>query len=166
MRIDRLKTTALPSSYFQIADCNSCRVVREVLCEKVSKSPPPFQLLRSTRRGCIPPGLSFSSFFLNLGAFSFSSFFLNLGAFYHPQTKVMFSRASVCPRGGVCLPLVGGGLPHPRADTPPGGYYGIRSTSGRYASHWNAFSLQIHFRKIFSMKMKITPTLKKNPIHV
>ena len=143
MRIDRLKTTALPSSYFQIADCDSCRVVtyiREVLPEIVSKSPPPFQLLRSTRRGCIPPGLSFSSFFLNLGAF------------YRPQTKVMFSQASVCPRWGrVCL-WSGGDLPH----TPPRGYCGIRSTSGRYASHWNAFSLQIHFREIFSIKMKIT----------
>ena len=45
MRIDRLKTTALPYSYFQIADCDSCRVVsyiREVLREIVSKFPHPF----------------------------------------------------------------------------------------------------------------------------
>ena len=64
---------------------------------------------------------------------------------------------------GVCL-STGGCLPHtplgrnprgqtppvgrhlradtPLADTPPpGGYYGIRSRSGRYASHCNAFLL-------------------------
>ena len=32
------------------------------------------------------------------------------------------------------------------ADSPPPkkiGYYGIRSTSGRYASYWNAFLLQL-----------------------
>ena len=27
------------------------------------------------------------------------------------------------------------------ADPPPIGYYGIRSTSGRYESYWNAFLL-------------------------
>ena len=87
--------------------------------------------------------------------------------FYHPQTKfakVMFSQVSVCPQGG-CLPHCMLGYPpgpeadtplgrhppgrHPRVDTPqadtpqadtlPAVHAGIRSTSRRYASHWNAF---------------------------
>ena len=74
---------------------------------------------------------------------------------------------------GVCLSTGGCGRPS-WADTPPGltppvlcmlgythtcpvhavihipsGYYGIRSTSGRYASHWNAFlSLQIFLLRL------------------
>ena len=83
--------------------------------------------------------------------------------FYHPQTKfakVMFSQVSVCPQGG-CLPhCMLGYPPGPEADTPLGRHppgrhppgrhppgrhppctvhAGIRSTSRRYASHWNAF---------------------------
>ena len=70
--------------------------------------------------------------------------------FYRPRTKfakVVFT--------GVCL-SIGGYLPSPPirhhtgqipppdrspGQTPPTGYYGIRSTSGRYASHWNVFLL-------------------------
>ena len=67
--------------------------------------------------------------------------------FYRPQTKfakVMFSRVSVW-----------GSLPwglgiHPPRDQrqthTPGGYYGIRSTSERYASHSNAFLFKSIFK--------------------
>ena len=72
--------------------------------------------------------------------------------FYLPQTKfakVMFSQVFVCPRGGVsasgglhpggggvCIGgvCIQGGWPDPTM-----GYYGIRATSGMYASYWNAF---------------------------
>ena len=78
--------------------------------------------------------------------------------------KVMFSQVSVYPRGGLLSVSDGGvGVCHTHwADTPcpvharihtpcpmhagipfppptPGGCCGIRSASGRYASHWNAF---------------------------
>ena len=71
--------------------------------------------------------------------------------YYRPQTKfakVMFytclsfcSQVGVYMRGGfasrwVCIQ---GGL----ADPLPIGYYRIRSTSGRYASYWNAFFFYI-----------------------
>ena len=71
-----------------------------------------------------------------------------------PQTKfvkVMFLQLSVIlfRGGGFCIQggsaSKGGGL-HPeglhrwgRMADPPNGYYGIRSTNGRYASYWNAF---------------------------
>ena len=75
---------------------------------------------------------------------------------YRQQTKfvrVMFSQVFVCPQGGggVCIQRVciwrgvqgrllsGWGW----VDPPPIGYYGIGSTSGRYASYWNAFLLII-----------------------
>ena len=86
---------------------------------------------------------------------------------YSPQAKfvnVMFSQVSVSPHWGVCLPLVPGRHPpgrHPPGQTSPLGrptmgrhppaqcmlgytpprpvHAGIRSTSGQYASHWNAF---------------------------
>ena len=70
---------------------------------------------------------------------------------YRPQTKfanVMFSQASVCPQRGCSRHWAD----TPRADTPPGRHTpwsdippvhaGIRSTSGRYASHWNTFLLR------------------------
>ena len=54
-------------------------------------------------------------------------------------------------RGGCLHRGVGGGLHAGRgvriqgagdwADPPPIGYYGVRSTSGRYESYWNAFLL-------------------------
>ena len=81
---------------------------------------------------------------------------------------VMFSQVSVCPRGGACsiacwdthpqprdqrqtppwadtpwaeTPWVNTPLDrHPHRQRPPCSVHsGIRSTSGRYASHWNAF---------------------------
>ena len=87
-----------------------------------------------------------------------------------PQTKfvkVMFSQVSVCPRG-VCLIACwdtpsrtrsrhppGTRSRHPQADNPLGihpllgrqpppwaVHAGIRSTSGRYASHWNTVLFQ------------------------
>ena len=85
---------------------------------------------------------------------------------YRPQTKfakVMFSLVSVCPYGWGCLPHCMLGYtppgrhppgqrpptqtphwadtpsPGPQADTPRTVHAGIRSTSGRQASHWNAF---------------------------
>ena len=50
----------------------------------------------------------------------------------------------VCVAGGVCdthVPL-------------PGRYYGygIRSMSGRYASYWNAFLLEIHLETVLGLK--------------
>ena len=82
--------------------------------------------------------------------------------FYRPQTKfakVMFSQVSVCPQlGGVAdtprqtppgqTPTGQTHLPRqtpPWADTPPV-ITGIRSTSGRYASNWNAFLFYLNFR--------------------
>ena len=52
--------------------------------------------------------------------------------------KVMFSEASVSHsvHGGVWRGAASGGV---GGQTPHIGYYGIRSTSGRYASYWNAF---------------------------
>ena len=73
---------------------------------------------------------------------------------YRPQTKftkVMFSQVSVCPKGGVCVADTPRTRP-PRPDTnpwadSPGTRHppwadpprDDRSTSGRYASHWNSF---------------------------
>ena len=67
---------------------------------------------------------------------------------YRPQwscRKVMFLHLSVIlSTGGVCHT--------PRADIPPGQtspcavHAGIRSTSGRYASYWNAFFFRFIFR--------------------
>ena len=76
---------------------------------------------------------------------------MRAGNNYGPQTKfakVMFSQVSVCPWGGVSAPLHAGiHPPGPEADTPLAGtprhtppvHAGIWSTSGQYASHWNAF---------------------------
>ena len=86
--------------------------------------------------------------------------------FYRPQTmfaKVMFLHLSVSHsvhRGGVP-----GQVPppprqvSPRAGTPPGAgtppprlHAGIRSTSRRYTSHWNAFLLHFGFYKMAIFK--------------
>ena len=73
---------------------------------------------------------------------------------------VMFSQVSVCPRGGgVCL-WSWGCLLHPLGRHPLAqcmlGYThpnpvhaGIRSTSGRYASHWNAFLFGVDYSSTF-----------------
>ena len=58
-------------------------------------------------------------------------------------------RLSFCPRGWGGSAASGGLVCPPRgvggwAD-PPFGYYGIRSTSGRYASYWNAFLFYVNF---------------------
>ena len=68
--------------------------------------------------------------------------------YYRPQTKfakVMFSQASVShpvQGGGVVSAQRNAGIHsrHPPGQTPHK-HYGIRSTSGRYASYWNAFLL-------------------------
>ena len=86
--------------------------------------------------------------------------------YYRPQTKfakVMFLHLSICSQEGpasrgVCIwgCLHPGGL-HPGGLHPGGsvsrqspsiGYYGIKSTIGRYASYWNAFLFGIpqHFQ--------------------
>ena len=72
--------------------------------------------------------------------------------------KVTFLQVSVCPQG--CLPhCILGYTPrqtpppsrHPQTDTHPGQtppstvHAGIQSTSGRYASHWNAFLFGFYF---------------------
>ena len=55
----------------------------------------------------------------------------------------MFSQVSVCPGGGVCLTAC---WDAPPGQTPPCAVHaGIRSTSGRYASYWNAILLRMHF---------------------
>ena len=73
--------------------------------------------------------------------------------------KVIFLQVSVCPQGGRVSASVHAGMPYPPPDgepprmenppgwrTPPGGEppppeadSSIRSTSGRYASYWNAY---------------------------
>ena len=68
--------------------------------------------------------------------------------------KVMFLQVCVCPQGGRVSASVHTGMPCPpppdqadppprdQADTPPReADSSIRSTSGRYASYWNAFLL-------------------------
>ena len=52
----------------------------------------------------------------------------------------------------------GGGL-HPRGveQTPPG-YYGIRSTSGRYTSYWNAFLFMTIF---FAFNLNFVKIIRK-----
>ena len=75
--------------------------------------------------------------------------------------KVMFLQVCVCPQGGGCLPQCwdatlppGPGRP-PRtrqtppwdqADTPREADSGIRSTSSRCASYWNAFLFLVVFK--------------------
>ena len=95
----------------------------------------------SPQNDLIPEGksqeiCSFEEFVLNFRQIRFYIYF------YRPQTKfakVMFSQVSVCPQVG--------GLPHcilgytSRPTSPCAVHAGIWSTSGRYASHWNAFLL-------------------------
>ena len=90
---------------------------------------------------------------------------------YRPQrswAKVIFSQVSVCPQGGVYLsacwdippqeqtPPLGPDPPGPDppwdqtppgADTPRKTDFSIRSTSGRYASYWNALLFIIELKK-------------------
>ena len=91
---------------------------------------------------------------------------------YRRQTKfakVIFSQVSVCPRGGGesrgCLPHCILGYtpppPGPEADTtwgrhPPIMHVRIRSTSGRYASHWNTFLFSLYFNLTSSVLTTIT----------
>ena len=75
--------------------------------------------------------------------------------YYRPQTKfakVVFSQVSVCPQGGGICPIACWDTPLARdqrqtppswADAPCKVHAGIRSTSGRYASHWNVFLLNL-----------------------
>ena len=56
----------------------------------------------------------------------------------------------------------------PRADTPsPFGYYGIRSTSARYASYWNAF-LSTYFlaNSVLSLSGKMNMKIPRFPCAV
>ena len=96
------------------------------------------------RRGCLPRGG-----YAGGGC-------VCLGGYLH-RRGVSTPEGGVCPGGKVSVqggvnPLGTRGwqppphwdqrqTPHlgPEADNPPPGYYGMRSTSGRYASHWNAF---------------------------
>ena len=79
----------------------------------------------------------------------------------------MFSQVSVCPRGGVSASVPGSLFATPWADTPPPTppgrhpwadtpvpvHAGIRSTSSRYASHWNAFLLVTEFTENIWVKL-------------
>ena len=94
---------------------------------------------------------------------------LQRAVYYRPQTKVMFSQVFVCPPGGVVVGISGTRsirwvchlvlTPPPShgwvfwgvgAFTPPPVTWDLRyygrppSTSGRYASYWNAFSFSIY----------------------
>ena len=51
----------------------------------------------------------------------------------------LFKGVGTHPQGWICP---GGGYSPPPQYM---GYYGIRSTSGRYASYWNAFLLSLKF---------------------
>ena len=73
--------------------------------------------------------------------------------------KVMFSQASVChsvqvvgvgahPRGGYSPPSP---YPPPPSGYMNLGYYGIRLTSGLYASYWNAFLLVFQFLSLLHL---------------
>ena len=79
--------------------------------------------------------------------------------YYRLQTKfakVMFSKVSCQSTGGSTPRAVTS-----RADTPPPRrYYGIRSTSGRYASHWNAFLLVVNYCVIYSQFAQTCQRLK------
>ena len=55
--------------------------------------------------------------------------------FYTCLSVILFTEGGICIRGG----LHPGGLGRPS----PIGYYGIRSTSGRYTAYWNAFLLPV-----------------------
>ena len=71
--------------------------------------------------------------------------------------KVMFLQASVILStgwGGVSASVHAGIPPRSKHPTlpPPGADAGIRSTSGRYASYWNAFLFRLHFKSFVSFK--------------
>ena len=69
-------------------------------------------------------------------------------------------RGKVCVRGGACIQ----GVLHPagiRQTSPPLRYWGIRSTSGRYASYWNAFLLLRDFT--WGTYLQISCTLAPGP---
>ena len=77
--------------------------------------------------------------------------------------KVMFLHLPVshsASKGSALGGLHPGGI----GQTPPIGYYGIRSTSGRYASYWNAFLLKIknHFLQLFSLNSICQSTLESH----
>ena len=81
--------------------------------------------------------------------------------YYRPQrswAKVMFLQASVIlSTGEGCLPQCMLGCPPPSEQTPhppppPGADSGIRPTSGRYASYWNALLFRLHFKLFVSFK--------------
>ena len=88
------------------------------------------------------------------------SFWILFECIYRPQrswAKVIFSQACVCPQGGkgVCLSACWDVPPWeqtpPRSRHPPReADSSIRSTSGRYASYWNAFL----FIQSFSVNLK------------
>ena len=115
--------------------------------------------------------------------------------YYRPQrswAKVIFSQASVCPQGGVCLSACwdippqqhhpppsrhppGADTPRtryapPGPDPPPGSRppreadSSIRSTSGRYASYWNAFLFNKGWRFVQHKVWKIQIFQRKYPI--
>ena len=118
------------------------------------------KILRVVLRFLIPKMINFNLFTFSLLNFtnclSFMILTISFGAalfanFYRPQTKfakVMFLHLSVSHsvhRAGVCLSAC---WDTPRKQKPPGSRHPlssacweIRSTSGRYASYWNAILL-------------------------
>ena len=68
----------------------------------------------------------------------------------------------VCIEGGICMQLVGGG----GLGRPTMGYYGIRSTSGRYASYWNTFLLLSVFRSSTRVSSVFDVALGRVRLHV
>ena len=65
------------------------------------------------------------------------------------QGNVFISVCDSVHRGGVSAPMHAEIHPPPLADTPnPLGYYGITSTSGRYASYCNAYLFILSFHSL------------------
>ena len=77
----------------------------------------------------------------------------------------MFLHVSVCPQGGVRGgggAWQGGACGRGTHALPPCGYYEIRSMSGRYASHWNAFLLFIYLVSSLQITVFIDRNLLSN----
>ena len=105
----------------------------------------------------------------------------------HKQScgKVMFSQVCLSVHGGgadllshilsgggyIWYQVLPGGWVCPGGGYSPPGYYGIRSTSGRYASYWNAFLFIVKNNSKLRWVIKVAKTLtykanKNDSLHV
>ena len=84
----------------------------------------------------------------------------------------MFSQVSVCPQGECLSPLHAGIHAPPPRQTPPGQtppcpvHAGIRSTSGRYASHWNAFLVNDVVSQWLTFITLISISCERHPVKI